>query len=333
MDGKGCPQPLPDQPNSSWSRLASREMGGALFDLLKKLPNLRIFRTHFLPFMQFPTVAFLQMRHSAMLPHLTEITIFGDPFAPAVVLDLLATSNHRISRLKMWTTTPRHKAPLLPEQFDFRGNLRILAVGSQVYDALLHPTEISLSHLEGLRELELWYLRSKWSQQADKFFGIIAPSLEKLTVKGLVAPMSPAFHLLANLSHLRLQETFDDISLLLLHLPPSLRYLRIDDDRKIQPVLSRWMAVPSLVPSKLKEIRIDSISDINTLKNLPQVERFSTSEYWLLSLLRRLDLGTLRCKTVDMIFCYENWFGEEEEYEEERRRLNIVFEWHEEEEE
>ena len=119
--------------------VSSQEVAGAVFKLFKQLPNLRQLRLSSLPFDSFNPVDSSAMQSTILLPHLRDLSIEYSPSPHSIIFDVLATSDHQISRLSVHSNFSLSAPPVTYRQLDFRGNLRFLSTGADFYRTLADP--------------------------------------------------------------------------------------------------------------------------------------------------------------------------------------------------
>ena len=161
------------------------------------------------------------------------------------------------------------------DKIDFGGSLRRLKAHAGFYQLLLQPLCVDFDSLAGLQELELDDCHRPVGDRSNELFQVIAPTLEKLTIKYSDPPsITRNLPLLNYLSQLSIQlEEEEDPAPLLHSLPDSLPFLRLSSYIDLQPILLRWFAEPSLVPASLKHIQIDVILEEDTFRQLPSIDR------------------------------------------------------------
>ena len=242
------------------------------------------------------------MRTTVFLPHLDDLFLSGDCSPHSIISDLLATSNHSISRLSVYVNMGLADPPPTPQHLDFRGNLRFLSTWREFYRTLVDGA--SPGGIEGLTELELQDTVGISSDREADFFRIVAPTLRTLAINyDDVTPLAELLPLLSHLSKLSIRSYGANPAPLLRCLPPALSILRLDNDKQLGPSLAQWTAAPSLVPAGLKQIQINDTYDFETYQQLPPVPtlwtdyRDSTFNH-----LQRLSTGTLPFKTLEMYF-------------------------------
>ena len=282
------------------------EAARAVFELLKKVPNLRQLHLGILPFSSFNPIDSTAMQATLLLPHLSDLTISDyqspNPFPQSVCSGLLKTSGHRISRFAVFNYREDMTAPPEEHRLDFAGKLRYLEIDASTYRIILQPSRVDFDSLAGLQELMLNHCHREAGDQSNELFQVIAPTLEKLTINYDYPPsIARNLPLLSRLSRLSIQHAKPDPAPLLYNLPPSLRFLRLKEDDDLQPVLLRWHAEPSLVPSSLEHIQIDSISEGETFRQLPPLDRLSTTcGYPTTGLLAQISSGAAPFKVLEM---------------------------------
>ena len=295
------------QPN--WSTLTRQETVGPIFKLLKKTPNLRQLRLSDLPFTSFNPADSTTMQDTLLLPHLSDLTIIGsrNPFPQSVVSGLLKTSGHRISRFKVSGYQLDTIAPSEEHQLDFGGKLRYLEIESSSSQMLLQPPRMDLKTLEGLQELHLNDCAYDAADRTPKFFEIIAPTLDKLTISDKYpASVARCLPRRTHLSRLHLYALPSE-SALFYHLPPSLSFLRLRHDGHLLNILTRWNVEPSLVPATLNHILIDDIDNGDALRLLPSLNKLGTNWHGLTAeFLAQLRPGTTPSKVLEMYFSRDN---------------------------
>ena len=299
----------------AWSGTTTpQEVAGAVFKLLKQLPNLRQLRLFALPFDSFNSVDSVSMHAAVLLPHLHDLDISGIPFPHSLIFDLLTTSDHLIDRLSVYTTSDSPAPPVPPappatfRQLDFRGKLRFLSTGADFYRTLVDHRWINHEGLEGLEELQLRGINVRSRAGGEDLYRVIAPTLRTLTIDSdeltWFAHFLPLFTDLSRLSISGFRSAgFPDPSPLLRCLPPSLLLLQLDTDSGLSPTLTRWTAHPSLVPAGLKQIHIRFIYDFETYQRLPSISTLGTTDHpAMIDHLERLSPNILPFKTIEMWF-------------------------------
>ena len=276
----------------------------AVFELLKKVPNLRQLRFEDLPFTSFNTVDSTAMQATLLLLHLSDLDLsnFGspNPFPQSVCFDLLKTSGHRISRFAVYGYRMDAIAPSEEHQLDFGGNLRSLEISGGSYQLLLQPSQIDLVSLTGLPELRV---HGRVDDRTIELFAVIGPTLDKLTIiSNYPASVAQYLLLLTHLSGLHLFHVPSE-SALFSRLPPSLSFLRLSSDNNLAPILIRWNVESSLVPATLKHIEIDRIANSDTWRLLPSLNKLGTSYSGRTTeLLAQLSPNTTSFKVLEMYF-------------------------------
>ena len=102
-------------------RVPSLEPASAVFKLLKRLPNLRRLRLVALPFDSFNAADSASMHAAVLFPHLHDLNISDIPSPDSLIVDLLATSGHRIDRLSVHYASGSVASHAVHGQLDFRG--------------------------------------------------------------------------------------------------------------------------------------------------------------------------------------------------------------------
>ena len=282
-----------------------QQIAKAVFKLIKSLPNLRILRIWNPVIGSFDARDSQSLRTTSFLPLLSEIIIDGYDPPRSAFSDLLATSNHQISRLTVDADDLDVRKVCDEGRLDFGGKLRYLKISHKAHLLMMDPSRVVMGSLRGLRELEIRCADKAPSVEGTRELVLaVAPSLETLSIEhchvNYVAGFLP---LLERLTHLSLTYPRDDSTPLFLTLPPCLSFLRLSEDDYLQVALLRWITKPSLVPNTLKHIHIDVISYSDTLKNLPNLERLSTKYHrHLLRMVEQLVLGSALLTTLDVSF-------------------------------
>ena len=301
----------------SGSVAGSHEVSNAVVKVLKKMPNLQHLQLDGIPFLSFAASDSLSLRSSLLLPRLTEVMVYGRTFPHFVISDLLATSNRHIQRLHVWS---ENVSPWTVgrEELDFGKHLRYLFLNKMF---LLDPRQpsIALGSLEGLEEVEFYAFPDvDYSGPMQELFDVVAPSLERLSFDGNLTSIPDSLSSLPRLSRLSFPRHATGNPIPLLHnLPNSLSFLHLDNDRNLQPLLLRWIADSTLVPAKLKHVRINEIDERETLIRLPPLDKLTTSYDRAGSdLIPGLSRGDLRCKVLEMHFLsahnyFDNHDGED----------------------
>ena len=266
---------------SGWHGMTSLEAASAVFRLLKQLPNLRRLRLQSLRFDCFDPADTSSMQATALLPNLHDLNISFIPFPHSLVVDLLATSGHRIDRLSVHFASGAVASHAVYRQIDFRGKLRFLSTGADFYRTLVDPRLVASEGLRGLEELKLQGIDRRSREGGAEMYRVIGPTLSVLaTDSDDVTWVAEFLPLCSNLSRLSITGfSFHrnlDPTPLLRCLPPSLSFLRLRTDDGLGPTLARWTAAPSLVPAGLKQIRVDDIHDFETYQQLPPIPTLST---------------------------------------------------------
>ena len=308
----------------------SPEAASAVFKLLKRLPNLRRLRLVSLPFDSFNSVDSASMRAAALLPHLHDLSISTMPSPHSLIVDLLATSGHRIDRLSVHYVSGAVASHAVYRQIDFRGKLRFLSTGADFYRTLVDPRLVASEGLRGLEELKLQGIDRRSREGGAEMYRVIGPTLSVLAVESddvtWFANFLPLFSSLSRLSVAgpHYQNQFDPTPLLRC-LPPSLSFLRLRADDGLGPTLARWTAAPSLVAAGLKQIQIDDIYEIETYQQLPPVPTLRTNfDSITPNHLQHFNPATLPFKTIEMYFFAED-LNRRSEVEAECQRLGVKF--------
>ena len=313
-----------------WDAVSSLEVAGAVFKLLKQLPNLRRLRLVAPHFDSFSSVDSASMRAAVLLPHLHDLQV-SDILSPhSLIVDLLETSDHQISRLSVHSASARVAPHPVYKQIDFRGKLRFLSTGMAFYRSLVDPRLVAPEGLRGLGELQLQGIKRRSKEGGGGMYRVIAPTLSVLSINcDDVKWFAHFLPLFSNLSRLSLSPSHPhgehDPTPLLLCLPPSLSALRLRNDKQIVRSLARWTATPSLVPKGLKQIQIDQIYDFETYQQLPPIPTlFTECRSDTISHLQRLSPGTLPFKTIKMWF-WDNYLDQRSVVQAECVRLGVTF--------
>ena len=313
-----------------WHAVTSREAAGAVFRLLKQLPNPRRLRLVDLRFDSFDPADSSSMQATALLPHLHDLNISNIPFPHSLIFDLLATSGHRIDRLTVQSDSALLASPVPYRQLDFRGKLRFLSTGAEFYRTLMDPRLVALEGLRGLEELQLQGIDVESKEGGEEMYGVIGPTLNALAIDSDdVTWFVKLVHLFCNLSRLSIAGLYSnsdpDSTPLLRCLPLSLSSLRLGTDVCLGPALARWIAAPSLVPARLKQIQIDNIYEFETYQQLPPVPTLRTNFHSItLNHLQQLNPATVPFKTLEMWFFAED-LNRRSEVEAECQRLGVKF--------
>ena len=311
-------------------RMTSLEAADAVFRLLKQLPNLRRLRLVALPLEAFNSVDSASMHAAALLPHLHDLDISHIPFPHSLILDLLATSGHRIDRLSVQSNPVWLAPPVTYRQIDFRGKLRFLSTGADFFRTLVDPRLVAPGGLRGLEALQLQSIGRRSTEGGEEMYHVIGPTLSVLAIESddvtWVAEFLP---LCSNLSRLSITGfSFHrnlDPTPLLRCLPPSLSSIQLGNDTQIGPTLARWIAGPSLVPAGLKQIRVDDIHDFETYQQLPPIPTLCTDyRHNTINNLQRLVPGTVPFQTLEMYFDAED-LPRRSEVQAECQRLGVKY--------
>ena len=302
----------------------SLEVAGAVLKVLKQVPNLRQLRLVALRFDSFNTADSVSMHAAVLLPHLHDLYISDIPSPHSLIVDLLATSDHRLARLTVFVPPERAASPSTPQQLDFRGNLRFLSTWREFYRTLVDS--VSLGGIEGLTELDLRDTGVISSNREAEFFRIVGPTLRTLQIHCKdVTPFAELLPLLNRLSKLSVRSHYANPAPLLLCLPPFVSLLQLADDKEFGPSLARWIATPFLVPEGLKQIQIDYIYKLETYQQLPPIPTLCNNyRSDTMSHLRRLSPGTLPFKTLEMYFPHR-YLDQRSDVEAECSRVGVVF--------
>ena len=216
------------------------------------------------------------MRTTVFLPHLDDLFLAGNRSPHSIIADLLATSNHSISRLTVYVDMGLADPPPTTQHLDFRGNLRFLSTWREFYRTLVDGA--SLGGMEGLTELSLGDTAGISSDREGDFYRTVAPTLRTLSINYEdVTPFAELLPLLSHLSKLSIRSYYANPAPLLRCLPPALSALRLNSDKQIGPSLARWTATPSLVPAGLERIQIDTIHHFETYQQLPPISTLCTN--------------------------------------------------------
>ena len=310
--------------------VTSQEAADAVFRLLKRLPNLRRLRLAGIPCDSFNPIDSSSMHAAVLIPHLHDLNIFLIPFPHSLIVDLLATSGHRIDRLSVDDTSGPVAPHAVYRQIDFRGKLRFLSTGSSFYRTLVDPRLVALEGLKGLEELQLQGIGPRSTEGGEETYHVIAPTLRTLRINcndvTLFAKILSLFSILSRLLITGFHSPDDaDPTPLLRSLPSSLSALRLDNDEQLGPSLARWTAAPSLVPARLKQIQIDYIQNYETYQQLPLVPTLRTNyRSTTLNHLQRLSPATVPFKTLEMRF-YDSHLNRRSDVEAQCRRLGVIF--------
>ena len=286
---------------AGWKVVTSQEPADAVSKLLKQLPNLRRLRLIDPPFTSFSPIESHKMQSTILLPHLHDLQISTDRSAHSIIFDLLATSNHGLSRLAVHSGRSRPVASQKgPQQLDFRGNLRFLTAGKVLYRALMDPDRVVLGGLVGLDELKLWRTAARSSEREVELHRVIGPTLKTLSFgSDELARLADFLPLISRVPRLEITGWDDDPAPLLNCLPPSITFLQFPSDHHLQPSFIRWAAIPSLVPAGLKQISIAYISSVDSFRRLPPIQTLSMSrQHHTLNMLRQISPGNLPFKTI-----------------------------------
>ena len=307
-----------------------QEVARAIFRLLKRLPNLRRLRLDSIPLDSFDPTDSASMRSAVLLPHLHDLDISHMPSPSSLIVDLLATSGHRIDRLSVYSDLGPMVPPVTYRQLDFRGKLRILSTGPDFYRTLVDPHRVAPEGLRGLGELQLQGSHDEYEEGGEELYRVIGPTLHTLSVESDDLTWFANFlPVLSNLSRVSIDGVFSidgpDPAPLLRCLPPSLSSLRLPTDMFLGPSLARWTAAPSLVPAGLKRIQIDYIYDFGTYQQLPPIPTLCTNHHHsTISHLKRFSPNTLPFQTIEMWF-QNDYLDQRSVVEAECVRLGVVF--------
>ena len=292
--------------NSGLDGVESGEIGRAIVELLKKLPNLRQLSLVG-DYGPFDYTDFSFMQSTVFLPQLSELELVNIASPHSIIFNLLATSGHRIRRLSVRCSDDGAGInPLAGGQLDFCGNLRYLSTYGAFYQTMLDPTQVALDGLVGLEELGLPFnVAVEPNKREGGFLRAIGPTLGTLTVAAEKAAWFTDFpdHL-TQLSRLAINTNGNvDPIPFLRRLPPTLTSLRFSDDRPSRLNLSPLTANPALLPASLKSIGFRSISVVSTFTNLPRIDTlqmvYSRAAF---AMLGGLPPGTLPFKTLELSF-------------------------------
>ena len=307
-----------------------QEVARAIFRLLKRLPNLRRLRLDSIPLDSFDPTDSASMRSAVLLPHLHDLDISHMPSPSSLIVDLLATSGHRIDRLSVYSDLGPMVPPVTYRQLDFRGKLRILSTGPDFYRTLVDPHRVAPEGLRGLGELQLQGSHDEYEEGGEELYRVIGPTLHTLSVESDDLTWFANFlPVLSNLSRVSIDGVFSidgpDPAPLLRCLPPSLSFLRLNSDAKLGPTLARWTAVPSLVPARLQQFRINIIHNFETYRQLPPIPKLSTDyRSDTINHLGELSPNTLPFTTLDVWFPNRD-LGQRSVVQAECSRLGVVF--------
>ena len=315
--------------NSGLDGVESGEIGRAIVELLKKLPNLRqlsLVKDYGRP--PFDHIDFSSMRSTVFLPQLSELEISDVASPRSIIFNLLATSGHRIHRLSVHCHDDGAGIdPLVTgQQLDFRGNLRYLSTYGAFYQTMLDPTQVALDGLVGLEELRLPFnVAVEPNEREGGFLRAIGSTLRTLTISSTKAAWLTDFATPLS-SLIRLNITNSDASPLpfFRRLPPALTSLQFGFDDDFHAAFALWTATPALVPASLKSIEFSIIRNITTFQQLPRVDTLQTlCTGATVGLLRQLSPG-LPFKTLAM-FISEYDLAQLSLVEAECLRLGVTF--------
>ena len=131
----------------------SLEVAGAVLKVLKQVPNLRRLRLVALPFDSFNPVDSASMHVAVLLPHLHDLSTSYIASPHSLIVDLLATSGHRINRLSVHNSSEPLASYAVYRPLDFRGKSRFLSTESDFYRTLVDPRLVAAEGLRGMEEL------------------------------------------------------------------------------------------------------------------------------------------------------------------------------------
>ena len=308
--------------DNCWRMQVPHAAARSFFDFFRNAPNLRLLVIHFPPFGAFDEDTSLLMRTTSFFPHLDELTVLHSRWFPdSVVADILAASNRRVSRLRLWSSSSTSRS-LSGTRLDFGGNLRYLRVEGGF--SSLNSLQPVPSGLVGLEEIHVGCLDRQASNRAPELLAEVAPTLRTLTIAGGdFSGLAGSLSLLPHLTRLSLPRITASLESFLL--PPSLSTLQFASDENLHHLLIRWTANPSLVPASLQRIDVIGLFDRGTLELLPSVAKVGTEyDELLVDHLRRLAPRSLPFKTLEVRFedCHtDRAAGIEAECE----RLEVIF--------
>ena len=320
-----------DISTAGWSRVKTEKVASAVFKLLKNVPNLRRLRLGGRPLHPFNPVDSASLQSTVFLPHLYDLQLDSVYSSQPIIFDLLATSNHGITRLCAHSFS-EPTSPLPGRQsLDFRGNLRYLSTSGAFYQTMLDPTLVAHDGLGGLEELKLWNSTAvETIQREGGLIRTIAPTLRTLTIGSKKAAWLTDFPTpLSSLTRLEIAHNYEAIPLpFFRRLPPALASLHFTVDGDFHAGFALWTATPALLPQSLKSIGFSIIYNITTFTQLPRVDTLQTTcSDSTVDHLRQLTPGTLPFTTLKMRFSGFDRPSELNSVKAECQRLGLVFSW------
>ena len=250
----------------------------ALFKLLQKTPNLVELVVVGSSFGNFHPADSIIMRTSLLLPHLTKLKIITHDIPFPVLLDLLTTSNGRISHLSC--VDYPYTGPISPPDspLDFGRNLRYLSTEGTLNQSLLDSSRVVLGSLVGLEKLVVGVdSRGVSCSRMKGVFDVVAESLKELVVTGGADNVAQDLPSLTRLTHLTMDSVARSLTALR-YLPPLLSFLFLNSDDGIAPFLESWKETPGTAPPNLRHLGIGTIHDEQTWDRLLPIEKFTA--YW-----------------------------------------------------